>query len=130
MNASVSGDVFPNVTAHIIDGATIMNMRKPKIAKTFGEYIDIHLMPYFMSRLEHVSRLDIVWDQYFSNSLKDHTRKTRGEGTRRRVLENTVIPKIWAGFLCNSDNKKLFGFVAEKISKFNSGSKEIYTTHL
>ena len=88
-------------------------------------------MVYFMSRLEHVSRLDIVWDQYFSNSLKDHTQKTRGEGTRRRVLENTVIPKIWAGFLHNSDNKKeLFGFVAEKISKFNSGSKEIYTTQL
>ena len=131
VNASVSGDVFPDLTAHIIDGATIVNMRKSKIAKTFGEYIDMDLMPYFMSRLEHVSRLDIVWDQYFSNSLKDHTQKTRGEGTRRRVLENTVIPKNWAGFLRNSDNKKeLFGFVAEKISKFNSGSKEIYTTHL
>lgn len=106
MTASVSGDVFPDVTAHIIDGATIVNMRKPKVAKTFGEYIDMDLMPYFISRLENVSRLDIVWDQYFSNSLKDHARKTRGEGTRRRVLENTVIPKNWAGFLRNSHNKK------------------------
>ena len=130
VSASVSGDVFPDVTAHIIDGATIVNMRKPKVAKTFGEYIDMDLMPYFISRLGHVSRLDIVWDQYFSNS-KDHAQKIRGEGTRRRVLENTVIPKNWAGFLRNSDNKKeLFCFVAEKISKFNSGSKEIYTTHL
>ena len=93
VSASVSGDVFPDVTAHIIDGATIVNMRKPKVAKTFGEYLDMDLMPYFISRLEHVSRLDIVWGQYFSNSLKDHARKTRGEGTRRRVLENTVIPK-------------------------------------
>ena len=89
------------------------------------------LMPYFMSRLEHVSRLDIVRDQYFSNSLKEYTRKVRGEGTRRRVLENTAIPKNWAGFLRNSDNKKeLFCFLAEKISKLNSGSKEVYTTHL
>ena len=70
MSPSVSGDVFPNVTAHIIDGATIVNMRKPKVSRTFGEYID---MPYLMSRLENVSRLDIVWDQYSSNSLKDHT---------------------------------------------------------
>ena len=106
-------------------------MKKPKVAKTFGEYIDMDLIPYFMSSLEHVSRLDIVWDQYLLNSLKEHTRKVRGEGTRRRVLENTVIPKNWAGFLRNNDNKKeLFCFLAEKISKLSSGSKEIYTTHL
>ena len=75
--------------------------------------------------------MDIVWDQYFSNSLKEYTRKVRGEGTRRRVLENTAILKNWAGFLRNSDNKtELFCFLAEKISKLNSGSKEVYTTHL
>ena len=131
LSTSISGDIFPDVSAHIIDGAAVVNMRKPKVAKTFGEYVDMDLMPYFMSRLEHVSRLDIVWDQYFSNSLKEYTRKVRGEGTRRRVLENTAIPKNWAGFLRNSDNKKeLFCFLAEKISKLNSGSKEVYTTHL
>ena len=74
-------------------------MRKPKAAKTFGEYASMDLIPYFLSRLEHVNRLDIVWDQYFSSSLKEHTHKVRGEGTRRRALENTVIPKNWAGFL-------------------------------
>ena len=106
LSTSISGDIFPDVSTHIIDGAAVVNMRKPKVAKTFGEYVDMDLMPYFMSRLEHVSRLDIVWDQYFSNSLKEYTRKVRGEGTRRRVLENTAIPKNWAGFLRNSDNKK------------------------
>ena len=75
LSTSVSGDVFPDVTAHIIDGATIVNMKKPKVAKTFGGYVNMDLAPYFMSRLEHVNRLDIVWDQYFSNSLKEHTRK-------------------------------------------------------
>ena len=34
VNTSVSGNVFPNVM-HIIDGAIIVNMRKPKIAKTY-----------------------------------------------------------------------------------------------
>ena len=64
VSTSISGNIFPDVTAHIIDGATIVNMKKPKVAKTFGEYIDMDLIPYFMSRLEHVSRLDIIWDQY------------------------------------------------------------------
>ena len=42
-----------------------------------------------------------------------------------------MIPKNWAGFLRNNDNKKeLFCFLAEKISKLSSGSKQIYTTHL
>ena len=60
MSASVSGDVFPEVTAHILDGATIVNMKKPKVVKTFGKYINMDLMPYYISRLEHVSRLHIV----------------------------------------------------------------------
>ena len=75
LSTSISGDIFPDVSAHIIDGAAVVNMRKPKVAKTFGEYVDMDLMPYFMSRLEHVSRLDIVWDQYFTDSLKEYTRK-------------------------------------------------------
>ena len=75
LGTSVSGDIFPDVTAHIIDGAAVVNMRKPKAAKTFGEYANMDLIPYFLSRLEHVNRLDIVWDQYFSSNLKEHTRK-------------------------------------------------------
>ena len=131
VSTSISGDIFPDVTAHIIDGAAVVNMKKPKGAKTFGEYVDMDLIPYFNSRLEHVSRLDIVWDQYLPNSLKEHTRKVRGEGTRRRVLDSTVIPKNWAGFLRNSDNKKeLFCFISQRVSMLSSGSKEVYTTHL
>ena len=42
VSASASGDVFPNLTAHI-DGATTVNMKKPKVARTF---IEIDLMPY------------------------------------------------------------------------------------
>jgi len=39
-------------------------MMKLKVARTFGEYVDMKLIPYSMSRLEHVSKLDIVLDQY------------------------------------------------------------------
>ena len=105
MSASVSGDIFPDVTAHIIDGATILNMRMRKVAKTIGEYTVIHL-PHSISRLEHVSRLNIVWDQYFSKSSKAHTQKNQEERTRRRMLENTLTPKNWVvGFLHNRNNR-------------------------
>ena len=73
MSASVSSE-FPDVNAHIIDGTTIVNMRMHKVAKTFGEYTDMDL-PHSISRLEHVSRLNIVWDQYFLKSLNAYTQK-------------------------------------------------------
>ena len=67
--------MHPEVTAHVIDGAAIVNMRKPKIAKTFGEYVEINLLPYFISKLEHVSRLDIVWDQEFKRACLKSARR-------------------------------------------------------
>ena len=103
----------------------IINMREPK---AFGEYADMELIPCFISML---SRLDIVWGQYVSNSLKKHAHYVWGEDTRRRVLDGTVTPKNWAGFLQNSENKReLFYFLAEKLSKVDPGAKEIYTTYL
>ena len=35
---SVSGVACVDITARIIDGAAVANMRKPKVARTFGEY--------------------------------------------------------------------------------------------
>ena len=65
------------------------------------------------------------------NSLKQQVRMARGEGSRRRVLDNTTIPKNWANFLHNSDNKKeLFCFLSQKIANIDVPDKEIYTTHL
>ena len=56
---------------------------------------------------------------------------TRGEGSRRRVLRNTTIPKSWSSFLRNSDNKReLFCYISEQIEKMDIGDKIIYTTHL
>ena len=55
--------------------------------------------------------------------LKDQRRRDQKKSFRE--YSNS---KNWTGFLDN--RKEMFGFVAEKISKFNSISKEIYTTHL
>ncbi len=38
-----------------------------------------------MLQQQHVSRLDVVWDEYSPESLKAETRSKRGKGVRRRV---------------------------------------------
>ena len=89
------------------------------------------MIPYFKSQLANVERLDVIWDQYFENSLKEQVRLARGEGTRRRVLDNTSIPKNWSNFLHNNVNKReLFCFLSERISKISIPDKKIYTTYL
>ena len=37
---------------------------------TFEEYSQEMILPYITSQLETVSRVDIVWDKYLTNSLK------------------------------------------------------------
>ena len=54
------------------------------------------------------NRLDIVFDQYFSDSLKAQTRTGRGEaGTRvLNINDDTPFPSNFlSSFLCNSQNK-------------------------
>ena len=120
-----------NITARIIDGAAVVNMRKPKLARTFGEYADNDIIPFFKSQVVDVTRLDVVWDQYVERSLKDQVRVGRGVGCRKPVLNNTTMPKNWASFLRNNTNKKeLFCFLAEKLAAQNIHGKEIYTTYL
>ena len=57
----------PRVQVNILDGACIINMLRPGTAKTFQADV---LVPYVTSQLQHVDRLDIVWDLYMADSLK------------------------------------------------------------
>ena len=66
-----------------MDGAAIVNMLRPGIAKTFQAYADDVFTPYVTSQLDHVDRLDIVWDRYMTDSLKAESRGKRGKGVRR-----------------------------------------------
>ena len=113
----------------IVDGAAIINMLKPGGAKSFQDYADTVVLPYIESRLQNISRLDIVWDVYQKDSLKANARNQRGKGVRRRVEATSLVPKNWQGFLRVDDNKtELFSFLATRISNLNT-SKEVITTH-
>ena len=96
----------PDVTAVALDGAAIVQMLKPGSAKTFSEYAHSVFIPHIMATYRgDVSRVDLVWDQYIPNSLKQTTRSRRGRGVRRRVVSEGKIPGNWHSFLRVDENK-------------------------
>ena len=60
----------PTVEVTILDGAAIVNMLRPGTAKTFQDYATDVFVPYITYQLQHVKRLDIIWDVYLAESLK------------------------------------------------------------
>ena len=67
----------------VLDGAASIQMLKPAASKTFEEYA--HHIPYVSTKLQTVSRLDLVWDTYLADSLKGSTRARCGQGVQRCV---------------------------------------------
>ena len=66
-------------TGIIIDASFIQTL-KPGTAKTVGEYIDNVIISYLRAQLLIYKRVDIVFDVYLKQSLKDGVRKIRGDG--------------------------------------------------
>lgn len=70
----------------IIDGAVMVHSVRPwSDIKTFTEYaeqIEAYIRSLFI--VNHgVKRVDVAWDLYLQNSLKQATRSARGIGVRR-----------------------------------------------
>ena len=89
----------PTVDCIILDGAAIVQMIQPVRCKTFADYATKIFVPYILSHLSKVSRLDLVWDRYMTCSLKAATRKKRGTGMRLRVMPSGSLPRNWSNFL-------------------------------
>ena len=79
----------------MLDGSAIAHMLKTSSAKTFSEYAQDVFMPYIEMQLAEAQRVDIVWDTYKPDYLKQQTQNRRGKGRRRRVKPHTAIPKNW-----------------------------------
>ena len=86
-------------------------MLKPTPAvKTFHDYAEQVFIPYIKGQLHHAKSVDVVWDEYTPNNLKETTRQKRGKGIRRRVQSLTRLPSSWHEFLRVNENKaELFG---------------------
>ena len=112
--------------ASILDGPAIVNMVQPVVGQTFEQYADDKFIPYICSF--NSRRVDVVWDVYLEDSLKEHARDQRGKGTHRKVMPNVKVPNNWQGFLRDSKNKtELFRFLSQKLSEHRS-EKTIITT--
>lgn len=119
----------PLVDAVVLDGAAIVNMLTPGKCKTFKEYATTVFLPYVIQQAQNVKRIDLVWDRYLPNSLKQGARESRGSGARRRVCDSASIPSNWKGFLRLDENKKeLFQYLAENVASINLPSVEVIST--
>lgn len=83
-----------------------MHFLKPGQCKTFEEYAKTVFLSFLRRELANSTRVDVVWDRYDEDSLKNITRVKRGTGERTRVQPNTRIPKSWETFLKDSANKE------------------------
>ena len=62
--------------------------------------------------------MDIVFDQYFQDSLKSATREKRGSGVHYKVEAKNKLPGKWKDFLLVDENKaELFHFLALETSQ-------------
>ena len=63
--------------AKIFDGPAIIYTLTNKQGKTSDEYGDQVFLPWINQQLQNCNRIDIVWDRYIVDSLKECTREKR-----------------------------------------------------
>lgn len=100
----------------IIDGAAQVRKLKPSSSSTFGEYIDTEFKTNILAKFAYVDRIDLVFDQYRVDSIKNATRDGRDSGKRRKIDASVKIPGNWKEFLSVSENKtELFSLISEQL---------------
>ena len=83
-------------TIVVLDMAAVIHMVRSTAAKTFSEYVSLHIVPYLEAQITNsTQRIDAVWDNYpEENNLKALTQQRRGNGPRTRVGDSSIsIPK-------------------------------------
>ncbi|XP_052129864.1 uncharacterized protein LOC127751028 [Frankliniella occidentalis] len=119
----------PTVDAIVIDGAALVNMIHPSATcKTFVEYF-ASFHNYVEREMRSVSRVDLVFDVYLKDSLKNGTRDKRGEGQRMKVTLNSKLPTSWSKFMRDSQNKEdLFNMLADYLVDKDWNEKVLIVT--
>ena len=55
------------------DAAAVVNMLPPGKSETFKDYTTSVFLNYFIKQAQNIKRIDLIWDQYFENSMKRST---------------------------------------------------------
>ena len=114
----------------ILDFSAIVNSQATvTTAKTFDEFAD-EVIEFVNNLSSGCSRIDIVCDSYFDNSLKSHTREARGCGQFFPFTEVTNILKDFQGnFLSHKRNKvALNSFLTCKLLTYDFGRAIVFIT--
>ena len=112
--ASTSPPAFYD--AKVFDGAAIVHALPVSSVSTFLQYANSTFLPFLENHLQATTRIDVVWDDYRSASLKEATREKRGKGVRRKVAGHVKLPQNWQAFLEDSANKnELFSFLTKQV---------------
>ena len=79
----------------ILDSAAVVNMIQPRTPVSFDWYVT-QVNEYERKQFRgDVLRVDMVFDEYWKDSLKAATRSKRGKGFRRHVEGNKQVPSNW-----------------------------------
>ena len=81
--------VAPVTDSVILDGVT--QMLKPVAVKNFAEYASQIFIPYIFSQFQNTSCVNLVWDRYLNNILKNTTRAKCGKGVHTAPLRCNVL---------------------------------------
>lgn len=117
--------------AKILDQAVTVHSITPQKFMTFKDYAEQGFITVISKELHSITRIDIVWDTCYKNSIKGITQEMRSKGARVKVSANVKLSKKWNIFLRDSDNKaKLFSFLSDVVSQTECpDGKEIYITN-
>ena len=108
-----------------LDGIAVLHFLSPRDCMTFNDYASNVFKPYLLQQLDNTKTLDIVWDSYIANSLKESARERRGQGSRQKVEGKNKIPK-WQDILRDPTNKtELFNFLSDFITHTDFPSDKV-----
>ena len=84
--------------AKVLDAAALVHALPVSPVLTFDEYSRVTFIPFVTGKLSNTSRMDIVWDAYQPESLKEATCQ-RGTGVRKKLAGHVKMPRNWKPFL-------------------------------
>ncbi len=117
LSDSSSQDTQPHPVANtclIIDAMTLINVygNKPGNTKTFGNLVAAITKSVFDHFCDTCGRVDVIFDTYNVNSVKQETRDVRARGSRkiRKIIDRPEIrlPDSWSSFMSLGENKSNF----------------------
>ena len=91
-NSNDNTDPPAQIDCKVFDGAVIVHSLPPVEASTFDEYTKKVFIPHLQHQLHQSKHVDVMWDTFVPDNLKDATTEKRGPGVRK-VAGQMKLPK-------------------------------------